>query len=128
MAPADVPEVASILIHGSSSKRSRTPQVNAPCEPPPCKARSKDPPALRCRCVVDRRAHPANSAMDMKPSSTTERVLVDLTVLHDDLEVFGGVGDQVNILQRIAVDQQEIGKRALFHDAELARIWTAFAG
>ena len=40
MAPADVPEIASIFIHGSSSRRSRTPHVKAPWEPPPCKARS----------------------------------------------------------------------------------------
>jgi hypothetical protein len=40
MAPADVPEMPSIRSHGSWSKRSSTPQVKAPCEPPPCKARS----------------------------------------------------------------------------------------
>ena len=39
IAPADVPEIPSILIQGSSRSRSRTPQVKAPCEPPPCKAR-----------------------------------------------------------------------------------------
>ena len=30
----------SIPSHGSSSRRSSTPQVKAPCEPPPCSARS----------------------------------------------------------------------------------------
>src|SRR5262245_56105948 len=40
MAPADVPEIASMRSHGSSSRRSSTPHVNAPCEPPPCSARS----------------------------------------------------------------------------------------
>src|SRR6202140_4087379 len=55
-------------------------------------------------------------------------VLVYPPILHDNLEVLGGIGDQVDILQWIAVDQQQIGKRALFHDAELARIRTAFAG
>src|SRR6476620_10206366 len=40
IAPADVPEMPSIRSHGSSIKRSSTPQVKAPCEPPPCKARS----------------------------------------------------------------------------------------
>src|SRR5215475_11880994 len=40
MAPAEVPEIASIFSHGSSRSRSSTPQVNAPCEPPPCRARS----------------------------------------------------------------------------------------
>src|ERR1700681_553894 len=55
-------------------------------------------------------------------------VLVYPPILHDNLEVLGGIGDQVDILQWTAVDQQQIGKRALFHDAELARIRTAFAG
>ena len=40
MAPAEVPEIASIRSHDSSSRRSRTPQVKAPCEPPPCSAKS----------------------------------------------------------------------------------------
>ena len=40
MAPADVPEMPSICSQGSSRKRSSTPQVNAPCAPPPCSARS----------------------------------------------------------------------------------------
>src|SRR5215813_10480847 len=41
MAPADVPEIASMRSHDdSSSKRSSTPHVKAPCEPPPCRARS----------------------------------------------------------------------------------------
>ena len=35
MAPAEVPDIASIRSHGSSSSRSSTPQVKAPCEPPP---------------------------------------------------------------------------------------------
>ena len=47
---------------------------------------------------------------------------LDPPILHDDLEVLGGVGDQVDILQWIAVDQQQIGERSLFHDAELARL------
>ena len=42
MAPAEVPEMASIRSHGSSSRRSSTPHVKAPCEPPPCSARLKD--------------------------------------------------------------------------------------
>jgi hypothetical protein len=60
-------------------------------------------------------------------ASTAERILVDLAVLHDDLEVLGGVGDQVDILQWIAIDKQQIGKCALLHDPELASIRTAFA-
>src|SRR5262252_4695659 len=55
-------------------------------------------------------------------------VFVYPPVLHDNFEVLGGVGDQVNILQRVALDQQQIGERALFHDAELPLIGTALAG
>src|SRR6188768_3999372 len=40
MAPAEVPEIPSIRSQGSSSRRSSTPQVKAPCAPPPCKAKS----------------------------------------------------------------------------------------
>jgi hypothetical protein len=58
----------------------------------------------------------------------SRRILVYPPVLHDNLEVLGGVGDQVDILQWIAIDQQQIGKGALFHDAELARIRTTLAG
>ena len=35
MAPAEVPEMPSISSLGSSKRRSRTPQVKAPCAPPP---------------------------------------------------------------------------------------------
>jgi hypothetical protein len=38
-APALAPLMASMSQSGSSSSRSRTPQVNAPNEPPPCKAK-----------------------------------------------------------------------------------------
>src|SRR5262245_66485033 len=40
MAPAEVPEMASMVSQDSSSSRSSTPQVKAPCAPPPCRARS----------------------------------------------------------------------------------------
>ena len=40
MAPAEVPEIAAMWSQSSSSNRSSTPQVNAPWEPPPCRARS----------------------------------------------------------------------------------------
>src|SRR5262245_43038996 len=40
MAPADVPDMPSMRSQGSSRRRSSTPHVKAPCEPPPCRARS----------------------------------------------------------------------------------------
>jgi hypothetical protein len=39
IAPALVALTPSISMRSSSSRRSRTPQVKAPCAPPPCKAR-----------------------------------------------------------------------------------------
>src|SRR6516165_4926894 len=39
MAPALVAQIPSNEIRSSSSRRSRTPHVKAPCAPPPCKAR-----------------------------------------------------------------------------------------
>jgi hypothetical protein len=54
--------------------------------------------------------------------------LVYPPALHDNLKVLGGFGDQFDILQRVALDQQQIGKRALFHDAELPCIRTTLAG
>src|SRR5258708_39689671 len=47
MAPALVALTPSILIRSSSSRRSSTPQVKAPCAPPPCSARLtvRAPPA-----------------------------------------------------------------------------------
>src|SRR5690554_5587511 len=39
MAPALVPLTASMAMRPSSRSRSSTPQVKAPCEPPPCRAR-----------------------------------------------------------------------------------------
>ncbi len=38
-APELMPEIAAISTRGSSNSRSSTPQVNAPCAPPPCSAR-----------------------------------------------------------------------------------------
>jgi hypothetical protein len=39
MAPADAPEIPVISSRPSASRWSSTPQVKAPCAPPPCKAR-----------------------------------------------------------------------------------------
>ena len=58
----------------------------------------------------------------------SRRILVYPPALHDNLKVLGGVGDQFDILQRVALDQQQIGKRALFHEAELPCIRTTLAG
>lgn len=41
-----------------------------------------------------------------------KRVLINPSVLHDDQKVFGGVFDQPNIFERIAIDKQQISPRA----------------
>ena len=40
---------------------------------------------------------------------------------------FGRIGDEVDVVERIAVDQQQVGKGAFLDDAELARIGIAQA-
>ena len=53
--PADVPEMPAMRSQLSSSKRSSTPQVNAPWEPPPWRARSIRTgllPLLRVRLIM----------------------------------------------------------------------------
>ena len=60
--------------------------------------------------------------------SLGQSVLVDDAVLHDDFEAIGGIGNQVDVVQRISVDKQQIRECALFHDAELAGIGIALAG
>jgi hypothetical protein len=52
IAPAEVPEMPSNSSQGSSSSRSITPQVKAPCAPPPCSARSTSSGSRRTAAVV----------------------------------------------------------------------------
>ena len=47
-------------------------------------------------------------------------IFVDRTILHNDQKVFVGVFDELDVFQRIAIDQQQICERALFDDAEFA--------
>jgi hypothetical protein len=53
IAPAEVPEMPSNSSQGSSSSRSITPQVKAPCAPPPCSARSTSSGSRRTAAVVE---------------------------------------------------------------------------
>jgi hypothetical protein len=50
MAPALVPVTPVISIVSSSSRRSSTPHVKAPCDPPPCNAKAtlRRPGAAAC--------------------------------------------------------------------------------
>jgi hypothetical protein len=57
-----------------------------------------------------------------------KEVLVDFPVFHDDQEVLGGILDEFDVLQRVAVHQQQIGQCAFFHHTELAGIGIAGTG
>src|SRR5262245_56980997 len=60
-------------------------------------------------------------------SSPGQRILVDIAVFYDDFELVGGIGDQVDVLQRIAIDQKQVRECTLFHNTELARIRTSLS-
>ena len=58
------------------------------------------------------------SASNSFSRSLLERVLVDISVLHDQDKVAVGVGNEVEILQGIAVDQYQIRIGAFLDHAE----------
>src|SRR5262245_4705123 len=60
--------------------------------------------------------------------SLRQRVLVDLSVLHDDDEVLARVLDELDVLDRVAVDEKQVGQRAFFDDTELAGVRVALPG
>src|SRR5215475_14861043 len=51
-----------------------------------------------------------------------QEILVDLAVLHDHNEAPGRVLNELDILQRVAIDEQKIGKGTGFDYAQLAGI------
>src|SRR5690606_28991398 len=64
----------------------------------------------------------------MGPSSVRQGVLVDLAVLHDDEKALVGIGDELDVVERISIDEQKISQRARLDYAELARIGIALSG
>src|ERR1700675_1208255 len=52
-------------------------------------------------------------------TSLAQRVLVDFAILHDDDKILVGICDEVDVVEGIAIHQQQICKCAGFHDAEL---------
>src|SRR5262250_1823542 len=80
------------------------------------------------RCRSDVRARGTMSrAQALVPKSLRQRVLVDLSVLHDEDEVSGRVGNQADVSDRVSVHEQQIGEGAFFDDAHLAGIRVALA-
>ena len=55
-------------------------------------------------------------------SSLGHCILVDLAILNNDQKVFVGIFDELDIFQRISIDQQQISKCAFLHNTKLARI------
>jgi hypothetical protein len=49
-----------------------------------------------------------------------QRVLEYRSVLHDDHEILVRLGDKRDVVNGITVDHQQIGKRAIFYDSQLA--------
>ena len=85
---------------------------------------------LRCEdsqsrgCVAGLRSGPSNRAF----VSLLENVLVDLSILHDHDEVLRRILDQLDVRDRIPVDEQQVGERACFDDTEFPRIGVTWAG
>jgi hypothetical protein len=57
-----------------------------------------------------------------------QTVLVNLAIFHDNNEILVGISDELDIVERIAIHEQKIGKRALFDDADFAWIGIARTG
>ena len=80
---------------------------------------------LNWRERTSRRRHrgPLSAKADnTRMSRSVHGVLVDPAVFHDEIEILGGVADEIEMLQRIAVDQDQVGQRAFLDHAELAGI------
>ena len=80
-------------------------------------------------------AHRRRSACESVAESAVEAVclagkpiLVDPTVFHDHAKRAVWCGDQAQVLQRTAVDEQQVGQRALLDNAEFAWLGVAPSG
>jgi hypothetical protein len=60
--------------------------------------------------------------------SLCQCILGDLAVLHDDDEVPCRIFQQLDVGDRVAVDEQQVAERAFFNDSELAQARIARAG
>src|SRR5262245_34378886 len=67
----------------------------------------------------------SNPRRELNRSSLGQCILVDGAVLHDNYKILAGIRNEIDVFERIAVDKEQISERALFHDAELARIGIA---
>ena len=79
-------------------------------------------------CPLIRRTQFGSAGMNANGSSglkLVHGVLVDLPVLHNEIEILGGVSHEVEILQWVTVNQEKVRQCAFLNDPELAWIWIA---
>ena len=84
--------------------------------------RNKQKVDARCGIAETWQLRLRKMARMQRRRAVLQRVLVDASVLHDDQEAFVGASNQLDVLQRIAIDEQQIGECAFFNHAELAGI------
>ena len=53
--------------------------------------------------------HPPRPVTALSTSSAAESILMDETVLHDDAELVFGVRNKIDILERVSIDDQDVG-------------------
>ena len=81
-------------------------------------------PAVSARRLVKASSTPSCTRVRVRAQagSLGKRVFINRAILHNDEEILVGVFDESDVFQRIAVDQQQIRKRAFFHHTKLAWI------
>src|SRR5262245_36770524 len=71
---------------------------------------------------------PSACAAPATSATSAEKVFEDDAIFHDDEKVLLGIGNEVQILERVAVDEEQVGERAFLDDADLPRVLVALAG
>jgi hypothetical protein len=91
----------------------------------PTKERVRPRPrqAFTMHWLAAKRASPAR-----RWPSLDQSILVNRAVFHDDQKILVRIGDELDVLQRIAVDEQQVGERTFLHNAQSAGIWIAETG
>jgi hypothetical protein len=110
-------DVPCSLVSLNSTERACLPNREE-AEQPPKVILCPDP--MRHHCLYD-------VSKGMGVGQLPASVLADRSVFHDHQHRMGGVCQQLDIVEWVALDQQQIGKRSLFDDAELSRIGVAGA-
>src|SRR2546423_1131622 len=107
IAPADAPEMPSISNRPSSSNWSSTPQVKAPCAPPPCSARLM---RLRPRLI----AGLAAPGRGLRLNHIRGQALAALLASHNPLGAY-------EIIERIAPDAARLAPTTAYRALDFLR-------